>query len=78
MEDRLKLYDEKLEELPKKKSFMGASEKVPVELPEDRGDVKLAPTVKQENSVAEKAEDKDEDDEYEENEDLINEIYNMN
>ena len=34
--------------------------------------------MKQENSVAEKAEDKDEDDEYEENEDLINEIYNMN
>jgi hypothetical protein len=28
--------------------------------------------------VAEKAEDKEEDDEYEENEDLINEIYNMN
>jgi hypothetical protein len=28
--------------------------------------------------AAEKAEDKDEDDEYEENEDLINEIYNMN
>ena len=28
--------------------------------------------------VAEKAEEKDEDDEYEENEDLINEIYNMN
>ena len=30
LEDRLKLYDEKLEELPKKKSFM-PSEKVPVE-----------------------------------------------
>jgi len=30
LEDRLKLYDEKLEELPKKKSFM-ASEKAPVE-----------------------------------------------
>ena len=30
LEDRLKLYDEKLEELPKKKSFM-ASEKVAVE-----------------------------------------------
>jgi hypothetical protein len=28
--------------------------------------------------LAEKAEDKEEDDEYEENEDLINEIYNMN
>jgi hypothetical protein len=28
--------------------------------------------------MAEKAEDKEEDDEYEENEDLINEIYNMN
>ena len=28
--------------------------------------------------VAEKAEEKDDDDEYEENEDLINEIYNMN
>jgi len=34
--------------------------------------------VKQEQLVAEKAEEKDEDDEYEENEDLINEIYNMN
>jgi hypothetical protein len=30
LEDRLKLYDEKLEELPKKKSFM-PSDKVPVE-----------------------------------------------
>jgi hypothetical protein len=28
--------------------------------------------------LADKAEDKEEDDEYEENEDLINEIYNMN
>jgi hypothetical protein len=34
--------------------------------------------VKQEHLVAEKADEKDEDDEYEENEDLINEIYNMN
>jgi hypothetical protein len=32
LEDRLKLYDEKLEELPKKKSFMASEkEKVPVE-----------------------------------------------
>jgi hypothetical protein len=30
LEDRLKLYDEKLEELPKKKSFI-PSEKAPVE-----------------------------------------------
>jgi hypothetical protein len=34
--------------------------------------------VKQEHFVVEKAEEKDDDDEYEENEDLINEIYNMN
>ena len=34
--------------------------------------------MKQEHMLAEKAEEKEEDDEYEENEDLINEIYNMN
>ena len=81
LEDRLKMYDEKLEELPskKKQATVPKNEVHKLQLEPSENTKPDESKAERQLEVPEKPENpKEEDDDYEENDDLINEIYNMN